>query len=114
MAGKRSRNKRQTRSSITGVKFKVQNPHIRRHGPKPKRQVYAEAIERVLNGGWGDQWLTSSEIAYMANETISNHWTQLNAFSVGAIMRKYEKSGHVNSRKKGQTATKRWKRIEKI
>jgi len=29
-------------------------------------------------------------------------------------MRKYEKSGHVNSQKKGQTATKKWKRIEKI
>ncbi len=111
MAGKKPKNRR---IGYRRTKFKVQNPEIRRHGPKPKRQVYAEAIEGVLNGWWGDQWLTSSEIAYMANKTISNHWTQLNAFSVGAIMRKYEKSGHVNSQKKGQTATKKWKRIEKI
>ena len=100
-----------SKSKVTGKKFNRQDPNGRRHGPQPRRKVYAMAIEKVLDSHWGDEWLTSSEIAYMANKDISNHWTQLNGFSVGAIMRKYEKSGHVKSERKGKTAMKKWKRI---
>jgi len=102
------------RSKVTGKKFQRQDPNGRRHGPQPRRKVYAMAIEKVLDSHWGDEWLTSGEIAYMANKDVSNHWTQLNGFSVGAIMRKYEKSGNVISRKQGKTAMKKWKRVERF
>ena len=85
------------RSKVTGKKFERQNPKGRRHGPQPRRKVYALAIEKVLCSHWAKEPLTSGEIAELANKDISNHWTKLNGFSVGAIMRKYEKEGLVTS-----------------
>ena len=73
MAGKKARNNaNKTRSKVTGKKFNRQDPNGRRHGPQSKRKVYAMAIEQVLDSHWGDEWLTSSEIAYMANKDVSN------------------------------------------
>ena len=60
------------RSKVTGKKFNRQDPNGRRHGPQPRRKVYAMAIEKVLDSHWGDEWLTSGEIAYMANKDVSN------------------------------------------
>ena len=115
MAGKKARNNaNKTRSKVTGKKFNRQDPNGRRHGPQSKRKVYAMAIEKVLDSHWGDEWLTSSEIAYMANKDVSNFWTQLNGYSVGAIMRKYEKSKHVISERRGETGMKKWKRVKKF
>ena len=118
MAGKKSTMSEDAtarrRSRVTGKKFNRQDPNGRRHGPQNKRKVYAMAIEKTRDRHWGDNWLTSSEIAYMANEHISNFWTQLNGFSVGAIMRKYEKSKNVISRRSGETGMKRWKRVKKF
>ena len=84
-------------SRVTGKRFNKQDPKGRRHGPQKRRKVYALAIEKVLCSHWAKEPLTSVEIAELANKDISNHWTKLNGFSVGAIMRKYEKEGLVTS-----------------
>lgn len=84
-------------SKVTGKRFNKQDPEGRRHGPQKRRKVYALAIEKVLCSHWAKEPLTSIEIAELANKDISNHWTKLNGFSVGAIMRKYEKEGLVTS-----------------
>jgi len=88
------------RSKVTGKKFNRQDPNGRRHGPMPRRKVYALAIEKVLCSHWAVNPLTSIEIADLANHHISKHWTQLNGYSAGAILRKYEKEGIVTSGKK--------------
>ena len=100
------------RSKVTGKKFNRQDPHGRRHGPMSKRKVYALAIEKVLCSHWAKNPLASSEIADLANHHISSHWTQLNGYSVGAILRKYEKEGIVTSAKKYENGqgTKVWLR----
>jgi len=115
MTGAKARNDAtKKRSKVTGKKFNRQDPNGRRHGPMSRRKVYGLAIEKVLCSHWAKNPLTSSEIAYHANEHISNHWTQLNGYSVGAILRKYEKKGLVVGGKKyenGQgikTWTRNW------
>ena len=100
-------------SHTTRKRFARQDPKVRRHGPQPRRVVYANAIEAVLNGKWGEEWLLSEEIAYQANKHISSHWTQLTRFSVGAIMRVYEAKGYVES-KNPHNKPKLWKRLKKI
>ena len=111
MTGKRPKNDAtKKRSPVTGKKFNRQGKRI--HGPKPKRETYALAIEKVLCSSWAKQPLTSKEIAYHANEHISKHWTQLNGYSVGAIMRKYEKDGLVSkeTRYEGKVRMTTWHR----
>ena len=111
MAGKKPKNDAtKARSPRTGKRFNRQGKRI--HGPKPKRETYALAIEKVLCSNWAKHPLTSKEIAYHANEHISKHWTQLNGYSVGAIMRKYEKDGLVNkqTRYEGKVRMTTWHR----
>lgn len=103
-------NKRQTHSKRTGVKFDFQNPAVRKHGPKSRRMVYAEAIEKALLFTEDEGWVPSAYLADIANSHISKFWTALNGHSVGAIMREYEKKGHVISRK--TQAYKEWKLIK--
>lgn len=119
MAGKQSRrltgrNNRQTHSKITGKKFNRQDPTVRRHGPKHKRQVYQDAIEWALQDYFGTEggWLSSAQIAEIANKKVSNHWTQLSGFSVGAILRTAEANGNVISKRNGTTGVKSWKFIK--
>lgn len=68
---------------------------IKKPGPKKRGLVYREAIDKVINSSFMDEWCTSEQIAYEANKHISNHWTQLSTFSVCAILRKYEKDGKI-------------------
>ena len=84
-------------------------------GPKSKRETYRLAIEKVMNGPLGDDWASSDQIAHEANKHISNYWKQLNGYSVGAIMRKYIASGHVEGiRPKGATQPKTYRRLLKF
>jgi len=114
VAGKGTKNKRQTHSKVTGVKFKRQDPSVRRHGPKHKRLVYQEAIEWALEEYFGKEsgWLSSAQIAEIANKKVSNHWTQLSGFSVGALLRTAEANGNVISKRNGTTGVKAWKFIK--
>tara|TARA_R110002012_G_scaffold223489_2_gene395477 strand:- start:5878 stop:6279 length:402 start_codon:yes stop_codon:yes gene_type:complete len=125
MAGKRSKqsvkptrhdNNHKIRiSKVTGKPFNKQNPEVRRHGPQRKHIVYRYAIEQVLNLYLdNEEWLTAKEIAYHANEHVSNFWTQLSTFSVGAILREYEKDNLVISRKKSINTPKKYKALKKI
>ena len=112
MAGKYAKNDAtKKRSKVTGKKFARQNPEGRRHGPNNRRQVYAAAIQQALEFTQDEGWVPSSYIAEMANKHVSNFWTKLNGHSVGAIMREYEKKGHVISRKSG---VKEWKLIKQF
>lgn len=112
MAGRYAKNDAtKKRSKVTGKKFARQDPTVRKHGPNNRRQVYAAAIQQALEFTQDEGWVPSSYIAEMANKHVSNFWTKLNGHSVGAIMREYEKKGHVISRKSG---VKEWKLIKQF
>ncbi len=77
-----------------------QNPRTgKKHGPKKRRQVYQEAIERVFREEQG--WLSADEIARKANDHISAFWTQLNCYSASAILRVFVANNTVISHKNG-------------
>ena len=103
MAGKGARNKRDAegrnslgfkdRSPRTGKPF-VANPN-KRSGPLCRRDKFTDAIEACINSPFMDNWVTASEIAYIANRSIPATWSQITPNVVGQIMRKYIASGHV-------------------
>ena len=100
-----------SRSKVTGRKFQRQDPTRRRHGPKGKRLVFREAIEWALTHHFKrGEWLTSSEIAHAANQQVPKMWSQLNGYSVGAVMRSYEAYGCVQTMMKNNV--KYWKLIK--
>ncbi len=96
------------KSRVTGRKFNRQDPNGRRHGPQKKKTIYKNAIEKVLNEN--NDWLSAEEISWKANKHISTFWTQLNTYSVSALLRPYVKNGLVNSRKVGFNTPKTYKR----
>tara|TARA_R110002050_G_scaffold2686_2_gene15086 strand:+ start:3477 stop:3824 length:348 start_codon:yes stop_codon:yes gene_type:complete len=69
-------------------------------GPKKRSIVYREALDKVINSSFMNEWCTSDQIAYEANKYISNHWTQLSTYSVCAILRTYEKDNKISVQKK--------------
>ena len=91
-------------------KFNRQDPSVRRHGPKKRRVVYKEAIEKILLNE-GNEWLTADEIAHKANNFISSYWTQLNTHSVAAILRIYERDKIIESKRKLATQPKQYRVI---
>ena len=121
MAGKGARNKTDAqgrnslglrrKSKVTGKPFTSFPPGVKKPGPKCKRDVYSEAIEWALQEYLVGEWVSSSLLADVANRKVSNYWTQLNGFSVGAIMRVYEKDGSVISRRHKGRKEWRWLNI---
>lgn len=93
-------------------RFNRQDPSVRRHGPKKRRVVYKEAIERVLLNT-KDEWLSAVEISEKANFFISSHWTQLNCYSVGSILRIYEAKNIIKSKRIISTAPKQYRVIDR-
>ena len=94
-------------------KFNRQDPSVRRHGPKKRRVVYKNAIEKVLLNE-GNAWHTSTEIADKANEYISAFWTQLNCFSVAAILRIYEADNIIESKRTALCHPKKYRVIDRV
>lgn len=94
-------------------KFNRQNPSVRRHGPKGKRIVFREAIAWALTEHYSiGEWLTSSQIAEAANKQVPKMWTQLNGYSVGAVMRTYIRHRCAETRMKNNI--KYWKLIKPL
>ena len=88
------RNRSQTHSTITGKKFNKQDREVRRHGPNNRKTVFMDAVKWALEE-YKDEWVTSMQIAEKANYQVPSKWTQLNGYSVGAIMRTYVKNKEV-------------------
>lgn len=83
-----------SRSKVTGKKFNRQNRDIRRHGPNNRKTVFIEAVKWALEE-YKEEWVTSLQIAERANNKVPAKWTQLNGYSVGAMMRTHVKNKEV-------------------
>ena len=82
-------------------------PKGRKHGPKKKRAVYQEAIERVFREN--DGWITAEQVSWKANEHISSFWTQLNCYSTAAILRMFVANGLIESHRPFATHPQKYK-----
>lgn len=71
--------------------FKKQDNTIRRHGPKKRREVIFELMTALLESDFFNEWRTAREIGREISKGLSNHWTQVDSRSAGAMMRRYQK-----------------------
>ncbi len=72
-------------------RFNKQDPSIRRHGPKKRREVISDLMIALLESDFFNEWRTAFEIGTEVSKGLSNYWTQVDALSAGAIIRRYQK-----------------------
>ena len=72
-------------------KFNKQDPSIRRHGPKKRREVISDLMIHLLESDFFDDWKTAAEIGEAISKDLSNHWTQVTSHSAAALIRRYQK-----------------------
>tara|TARA_Y100000385_G_C12708146_1_gene473422 strand:- start:279 stop:557 length:279 start_codon:yes stop_codon:yes gene_type:complete len=89
-------------------RYNKQNPEIRRHGPKSKKIVYKESIDKVMDEGYLDDWKTSEEIAWKANKYVSNYWTPLSRNIVPTYLKR---TNQVKWRRKPGAHKLEWKKL---
>ena len=72
-------------------RFNKQDPSIRRHGPKTRREVVGDLMIELLESDFFNEWRTAFEVGTEISKGLSNYWTQVDSRSAGAMMRRYQK-----------------------
>ena len=93
---------------VVKKRYNKQNPEIRRHGPKNRKTLYKESIQKIMDEGYLDEWKTSEEVAYKANQHISDYWTPLSQNIVPPYLKRTKA---VRWRKKVGSHKLEWKKI---
>ena len=64
-------------------------PKGRKHGPKKRKILIDELMEKVLTSEFLDEWKTSTEIAEEVNKSMSNFWSPVTTNVVSQRMPRF-------------------------